>query len=144
MQIFVLTIGSTIYKSNIIFSKRHWRTVSSSCLTFLTTKSTLTKAAKLLKLYPKLGDFGMWLTVTRMLTINQVNVMQKTYGRLTTIRMLFYSLRGLFSTKSFSLWSPIPSIATHMAEFCLAPGINWQEIIKQYSQDKISLSDHKI
>ena len=115
------------YKSEIIFEKRHWRTVSSACCTFLTTKSTLLKTSQYFNLYSKLSDYGMWLTLTRLRRTH--------YNKLMTFKMYTFALRQLFVGKSFKLWSPIPSIATHMAKLYLAPGIDWQAIIDQYRQN---------
>jgi hypothetical protein len=116
------------YKSKLIFEKRHWRTVSSTCCTFLTTKSTLVKTSKYLNLYPELTDYGMWLTLTKMKMMH--------YNKLMNLKMYTFGLGYLFSGKSFKLWSPIPSIANHMANLYFAPGIDWQALLTHYSQDK--------
>ena len=117
------------YNSKLIFEKRHWRTVSSTCCTFLTTRSTLAKTSQYLNLYPMLlSDYGMWLALTKMRRMH--------YNKLGTLKMYTFGLRYLLSGKSFNLWSPIPGIATHMANLNFAPGIDWQAIITQYSQNK--------
>lgn len=116
------------YKSEIIFEKRHWRTVSSTCCTFLTSKSILRKASQYFKLYSKLGDYGMWLSLTKLRRTH--------YNKLMTLKMYTFALRQLLVGKSYKLWSPIPSIATHMAESYFAPGIDWQTLIDQYSQNE--------
>lgn len=113
------------YNSKLIFEKRHWRTVSSTCCTFLTTKSTLTKTSQYFKLYPKLGDYGMWLTLTKPRRMH--------YDKLMTLKMYTFALRYLFASNSFKLWSPIPSIANHMANSYFAPGIDWQTLLNQFS-----------
>lgn len=112
------------YKCEAIFEKRHWRTVSSTCCTFLTTKSTLGKTSQHFKLYSKLSDYGMWLTLTKL--------RRPHYSKLWTIMMYTFASRYLFGRQSFKLWSPIPSIATHMAHQYLAPGIDWQALLEQY------------
>lgn len=112
------------YKCEAIFEKRHWRTVSSTCCTFLTTKSTLGKTSQHFKLYSKLSDYGMWLTLTKL--------RRPHYSKLWTIMMYTFASRYLFACQSFKLWSPIPSIATHMAHQYLAPGIDWQALLEQY------------
>ena len=122
------------YKSEIIFEKRHWRTVSSTSCIFLTTKLTLIKTAQYLKLYPKLGDYGMWLLITK-LRIHQFVywlTISGDYGML--LKMNIFTLRRLFMKKSFKLWSPIPSIATHMVEQYFAPRIDWPALIEQYNK----------
>jgi len=122
------------YKSEIIFEKRHWRTVSSTCCTFLTTKSILKKTSQYFELYPKLGDYGMWLLLTK---IRRKHIPTKfaTFKMIfkTTFKMYAFSSRQLLVGKSYKCWAPIPSVATHMVELYFAPGINWQTIIDYYT-----------
>jgi hypothetical protein len=113
------------YKSAIRFEDRHWRTVSSTCCTFLTAKSTLMEACGYFKLYPKVGDHVMWLTITKLRRPCYNRSMTPTAYSLALIR----SLVG----RSFRLWSPMPSIATHMAKQHFAPGIDWEALIKRYA-----------
>jgi hypothetical protein len=117
------------YKSKIIFEKRHWRTVSSTCCTFLTTKTTLKKTAQYFRLYPKLGDYGMWLTLTKMGL--RATLVRKP---LLTAKIYAYALKRMLIGRPYKLWAPIPSIATHMVELYLAPGIDWASLIKQYDR----------
>jgi hypothetical protein len=116
------------YSSKIIFfGKRHWRTVSSTCCTFLTTKATLEKTAKIFKLYPKLGDFGMWLVLTKL-------GLKSALVNLPTVlaRIGLYAPIRLLLGKTYKLWAPMPSIATHMHELYLAPGVDWVSLFREY------------
>jgi hypothetical protein len=88
------------------------------------------KTAQYFKLYPALGDYGVWLTLTKFRSLRM------TSGRLLTFKMYIFALKQLVIGKSFKLWVPIPTIATHMAESYLSPGIDWQTEINQYSQNK--------
>jgi hypothetical protein len=117
------------YKSKIIFEKRHWRTVSSTCCTFLTTKATLKKTAKYFRLYPKLGDYDMWLTLTKMSL--KATLIRKP---LLTAKVYAYALKRMLIGRPYKLWAPIPSIATHMVELYLAPGVDWASLIKRYDR----------
>ncbi|MCE8424422.1 MAG: hypothetical protein J5U17_01415 [Candidatus Methanoperedens sp.] len=116
------------YKSKLIFEKRHWRNVSSTCCTFLTTKSLLNKTSQYFKLYPKLSDYGMWLTLTRLRMMH--------FDRLMTLKMYTFSSKYLLFGKSFKLWSPIPSIATHMANSYFSPGVDWLTLLDQFSANE--------
>lgn len=112
------------YRSEVMFEKRHWRTVSSTTCTFLTTKSKLEEAKECLELYPKLGDYGMWLTLTK--------IKRSSYSLPKTLEMYFWARWKLISGNRYNLVTPIPSIATHMDELYLAKGINWTNIIERY------------
>lgn len=115
------------YKSEIIFEKRHWRTVTSTCCTFLTTKSTLKETLEYFKLYPTLYDHGMWVCLTKL--------RRRHWNKLMTLKMYTFGLTHLLLGKSYKLWSPIPSIATHMSKLHIAPGIDWQILIERYSRN---------
>jgi hypothetical protein len=122
-------VGLHNYKSRIIFEKRHWRTVASTCCTFLTTKTVLKETAKYLKLYPKLGDYGMWLALTktglRAALVRRPRLVAKIYAS---------ALKQMLVGRAYNLWAPIPSIATHMVELYLAPGVDWTSLIKRYDR----------
>ncbi|MDQ1279839.1 MAG: hypothetical protein QG670_1101 [Thermoproteota archaeon] len=113
------------YRSKIVFKSRHWRTVSSTTMTFLTKKPILEKVVKYLSLYPRAGDYGMWLMMTKM---------RKTHFSFRRTAYL-YKLAGmrLVVGKPFKLWSPMPSLATHMVESMMSLGVDWNEIIGRYS-----------
>jgi hypothetical protein len=113
------------YRSKIRFKSRHWRTVSSTTMTFLTKKTVLRKAVKYLRLYPKLSDYGMWLALTKM---------RRTYFSLRgTVYLYEFAGRRLLIGKPFTLWSPMPSLATHMVEPFMAPGVDWNKLIRKYA-----------
>ena len=49
-----------------VFEGHHWRTAASTCLTFLTRKSTLAKYEKVLRTYARRNDdCPMWLSLTK-------------------------------------------------------------------------------
>lgn len=116
------------YNSKLIFNKRHWRTVSSTCCTFLTTESTLEKTSQYFNLYPKLSDYGMWLTLTKLRRMH--------FDKLMILKMYTFASNYLLAGRSFKLWSPIPSIATHMANSYFAPGVDWLTLLNQFSSSK--------
>ncbi len=37
-----------------------------------------------------------------------------------------------FGTKGYTLWTPLPSISTHMVEEFMAPGIDWKSVWEKY------------
>ena len=112
------------YRSNIVLKSRHWRTVSSTTMTFLTKKSVLRKAVNYLRLYSSIGDYRMWLVLTKIRRTN-LNLRQTLH---------LYALAGgrLLIGKPFKLWSPMPSLATHMVELYTAPCVDWNELIRKY------------
>jgi len=125
------------YKSHIkFFSNRHWRTVAGTCLTFLTTKSTLNATRKVFETYARRNtDGGIWLSLTKYQVFNPFTIVKqlqhfsdkKVRGKL--IQMIVYAWRFCWRQivfgKRWNLWVPIPSIATHMERSNLAPTFSW-------------------
>lgn len=108
---------------------RKWRTANSTCLTFLTTKKTLTESQEVLKTYVNGNyDSSMWLALTKY-QINPLKMFKSTEMRKIIFRVWSDSWRQVISGKKFKLWTPLPSIATHMENNCIAPGINWKKFM---------------
>ncbi|KKL91283.1 hypothetical protein LCGC14_1896270 [marine sediment metagenome] len=42
-----------------------------------------------------------------------------------------YNWKQVLFVKKWNLWCPIPSIATHMQETCLAPAIDWEKFFEE-------------
>ncbi|MDG6923909.1 MAG: glycosyltransferase [Nitrososphaerota archaeon] len=115
------------YRSEIIFKRRHWRTVSSTTMTFLTKKVVLKKAAKYIKLTSttRLVDYPMWLTLTKM--------RKRTVRIRGTLYLYALAWPRMIVGRSFKLWSPMPSLATHMVGPYMAPGFEWEDLIRKYA-----------
>lgn len=108
---------------------RKWRTANSTCLTFLTTKKTLNDVQEVLKTYVNGNyDSSMWLALTKY-QLNPFNMLKSTEMRKIVFRAWLDSGRQVISGKRFKLWTPLPSIATHMENSCIAPGIDWKNIM---------------
>lgn len=108
---------------------RKWRTANSTCLTFLTTKKTLRESKKVLKTYVYGNyDSSMWLALTKF-QLNPLNMRKSTEMRKIIFRAWRDSWRQIIRGKRFKLWTPLPSIATHMENNCIAPGVDWKDIM---------------
>ena len=149
------------YSSKIkIFAGKHWRTVSTTCSTFLTTRNTLncTKHIFLKKISSQnmfskynimnnkilnrlLGDFSSnpvdnnkWLSLTKINIFKLFKILRYRVQDRGIYEIFFrawrFHWRQILFGKKWSLWSPIPSIATHMEEKFFAPNINWNDAFK--------------
>lgn len=129
-----------------ISNNKHWRTVGSTCLTFLTTKETLKKTKNVFLTFTEGNeDSSLWFNLTKynmgkwdMLKISLKNpfLLQVLYKTVTRDKT------QTTSNKQWKLWVPIPTIATHMENDYLSPTIDWDEFIKmridENSKDKIT------
>lgn len=126
------------YKSKIrLFGNRHWRTSGSTCMTFLTTKSTLLKTHKVLKSYTrKNDDASLWFTLTKYNIFNPALFIKQLeakngYFKFFLKAWLHTPIYNLFGEK-MELYSPMPALATHLDLPHLAPGIDWQHEFQKF------------
>lgn len=141
------------YKSEIrIASDKHWQNISTTCLTFLAKKESLVKAKGIFKTYAKRNyDASIWLSITKINAFNlkilfkhlTKAIFQKSkydfiFG-LIYFKTYRFGLLNLLFSKKVKLWSPMPSIATHMEDNFLAPNIDWET----YFHAQIKNNSHK-
>ena len=101
------------YRSEIEFYKgMHYRTVSSTTLTFLTTVKVLKETKKHFLRYmtKRLGDYQMWLMLT--------HVKRRTGWARGTINMYLVDPIKVLFGKKYRLYSSLPGLAIHLAEPC--------------------------
>lgn len=125
------------YKSDIkIFMCKHWRTIHSTCCTFLTSKSALKKTKNTFNIYSK-GTIllSAWVCLTKYDTFNFLELAKLWFNH--RIFFIFYykawryGWKQIIFGKRWKLWCPIPTIATHMETRYLAPIIDWEIIFKE-------------
>src|SRR6266446_5978326 len=114
----------------VAFGGRHWRTIVSSCLTFLTSRSTLRRSRVVFESFVAgNSDYALWMSLTKY----PRHVFDPRRYRLPgskeyVFRMWEHSWRQMLFGKRYRLWSPMPSIATHMESAHLAPVVEWQRL----------------
>lgn len=108
--------------------KRHWRTASTTCMTFLTTKRTLLHTKKQFLTYRKKNnDASIWMSLTKGGTgiLSPLrNASNRPLLKLWT-KAWFFGWHRILLGKQWRLWAPIPSLGTHMERSCLAPSVEW-------------------
>ena len=111
-----------------------WKTIVSTCLTFLTTKRVLKETRGVFDTYCRGNtDVALWVALTR------------SYGIASLIRFGFtnkecffivkksmkYSPGQFLTGKKYFIWCPVPSFATHLEKRHLAPGVDWTAVKDQ-------------
>jgi hypothetical protein len=115
---------------------QRWRTAASTCLTFLTTKHMLARTRRVFRTYKyRNPDVCLWLSLTKQAVFDP-GIIQKCFqqriamGGFVAISWL-YGWPQILGGRRHSLWIPNPSMATHMEQKYLAPGIDWQELFER-------------
>lgn len=118
----------------------HWRTGASTCLTFLTRRSTLKRCQQVLRSYVRGNyDCSIWLALTKrrifdpLLLLRLLRGGEPHWGMLLKA-WLFCWKQVLFGRK-FALWSPIPGMATHYCGGLLSPGVHWFRLTESQPAD---------
>lgn len=127
---------------------KHWVTVSSTCLTFLTKKSVLNETKEVFNTYSLGGtsEGHCWLSLTKeklgdfaardngSLASTLINTtMPDSYSdtALMVANAWRFCAKQILFGRKYKLWSPLPTIATHMEKRFLSPVIDWQNVFKE-------------
>jgi len=117
---------------------RYWRTASSTCLTFLTSRTIVQRTERMLRTYSRGSmDHPMWLALTQKLSLLNAQVHCSDLSRTKLwVRMWQYGLRQVLFGRRYRLWAPMPALSTHMESTCLSPLIDWPQEFEHF--DRIS------
>jgi hypothetical protein len=112
------------------YEGRKWHTAASTCLTFLTTKTTLAKTRRILRTYTyRNPDVCLWLSLTKQVVFSPRMIWKcfrkgMALGGFVVVSWL-YGWPQILAGRRRKLWIPTPSIATHTEKQFLAPGVDW-------------------
>ena len=110
-----------------------WRTTLSTCLTFMTTRRTLRETRAVFESYARgNSDLGLWMSLTKFHAFNPFTAARcLPDGGFVPASIALawrHAWRQLLRGRRYHLWTPAPSLATHMEATGLAPGIPWAEL----------------
>jgi hypothetical protein len=120
-----------------MFSGKSWSPCVSTTHTFLAKRAALIETQRLFEGFFKgfkdkvSPDLAMWMALTKKRVFNPVKLVRwlathRWYWAFSIFLAWFYCWRQILFGRRYSLWTPTPSIATHMAAGHEAPGIDWQ------------------
>jgi hypothetical protein len=109
-----------------------WRTVASTCLTFMARREAVAESAATLKTYNKNPDLAIWMALTKKRVCNPWSWVRSLgdglYFPASHALAWRYAWRQIFFGKRRTLWAPEPALITHMESSGLAPGVDWENI----------------
>lgn len=117
-----------------LFESHHWRTAASTCLTFLTRRTTLAEYSRVFRTYGRRNnDCGLWLSMTKRRATNPLLPLRCLFRGDPHLKILakawVYCWRQIVFGRRATLWTPVPGIATHLCNGLLSPGVDWVGII---------------
>ena len=119
-----------------VFEGHHWRTAASTCLTFLTRKSTLARYERTLRTYSRGNDdCAMWLSLTKRRVFNPLAPVRffargEFYWKIFVQAWLFCWRQVVFG-KTAKLWVPLPGLATHLCAGLFSPSVDWLALMRE-------------
>jgi hypothetical protein len=121
------------------FGDRYWRTASSTCLTFLSSRRNLVRTQALFRTYCRGNmDYPIWLALTQKHELLNARVHWPNWFRMKTwLATLRWGYRELLIGKKYRLWVPIPTLATHMESSCLSPLIEWGKVFDKFENEVV-------
>lgn len=122
------------YSSKItVAGNIHWRIVATTCMTFMTSKKYLAEVSKIFYTYTRKNyDSSLWAALTKKIILNPRHIFSDSdIGEAVRIytKAWLYCWRQILFGRKYILWSPMPTLATHLEVTGLAPGIDWKQIL---------------
>jgi len=116
------------------FEGHQWRLAVSTCLTFLTRKSTLAKTWPVLRAYAEgASDAATWLRLTKMGLFSPKRLLgSMSSWDVFRIYARAWKHGGLGNCVSprYKLWTPVPGFATHLESTAIAAGHDWKRYLE--------------
>jgi hypothetical protein len=120
----------------LFFEGRHWRTAACTTLTFLTRRALLRQTRRTMKSFAcGCHDMSLWISLTKHCVFSPAfmlrGIKDPKMGHIfrQAWRMNFHqTLLG----QRYSLWAPLPGLATHLEGKLLAPGVDWILQMQRY------------
>jgi len=117
------------HPSIALYDNMHRRTNVSTCLTFMCSKATLKRYKETFLTYCKNNyDYGIRLSITKQNIIPH----SKDHFFMNLRALRYNPYRFIFQNKSH-VFSPIPSLATHLESTWVAPGVDRNKIKDLYN-----------
>jgi hypothetical protein len=128
------------------FGDRYWRTASSTCLTFMTSRETLLRTKSTFRTYSRGNwDCPVWLSLTQKYELANPRVHWSNFFRFAIWgQTLRWGLGSLLFRRRDRLWVPLPPVATHMESPCLSPLVDWHTAFVNFERSRKSAEDARL
>jgi hypothetical protein len=119
-----------------VHADHHWRTASSTCLTFLTSREVLRQTQYVFRSYAANNlDASLWLSLTKEGIWNPLTLCRYAFTNrwLATIflKTWLHGWRRILFQRRRQLWAPVPGIATHLDAMRLSPAVDWTALMQE-------------
>jgi len=110
-----------------------WRMVGSTACTFMIRRQALADTAHVFKTYSRNNsDLGLWMALTKFRVLNPWSFVRGFGDGIfipgSQLLAWRHAWRQIIFGKRLTLWSPTPSLATHMQSSDVAPNVDWEQV----------------
>lgn len=109
-----------------------WRTVLSTCLTFMARRDAVAESAPVFKTYNRNSDLAIWMALTKRRVANPWSWLRSfgdgLYFPASHALAWRFAWRQILLGRRQTLWAPTPGLITHMERSGLTPGVDWEKI----------------
>ncbi len=122
-----------------VYHGLHWRNAASTCLTFLTTKGSLSRYKSIFRSYERRNyDTSLWISLTKYRVFNLYSMLKYAskddlFGRILVKAWLYSAWQNVFGLRA-KLWVPMPSFALHLDYHHIAPGFDLVQLMLQENE----------
>lgn len=114
--------------------EHRWRTVTSTCLTFMARQTALKQTLRVFSTYArKNSDLGLWMALTKSRVTNPWSFIRSiedgVFFAASYALAWRHAWRNILFGKQRTLWGPVPSLATHLDKNGIAPGVDWERFL---------------
>jgi hypothetical protein len=124
----------------------HWQKRNSTCLTFLARASSLQESVDVFESFAQRNfDASLWLSLTKYRVWNPFAIIKYLREDRFLLKVLakawYFNAVQIVFGRRYELWSPVPSIGTHLQYDGIAPGVDWkgeiEAIVQLMDEDEI-------
>jgi hypothetical protein len=113
-----------------------WRTQNGTTCTLLTRREILKETTAVLGSFArKNSDAGIWLSLTKAHLTNPYDLLTQPFispfRGWSMVCAWYFNWRQILFGRRYTLWVPVPSLATHMVAGLLAMHVDWTPHFKQ-------------
>jgi hypothetical protein len=112
---------------------RRWRETVATTLTFMIRREVLVSVSPVLKTFCSgNSDLGIWMALTKLRVFNPWCCIRGFGDGMfipgSQALAWWHAWRHILFGRQLTLWSPMPTLATHMEKNTLSPGADWEQL----------------
>ena len=124
-----------------------WKTQNGTTLTLLTRKNILRETGGVFRSFAKKNsDAGVWLSLTKEHVRNPYDLLTQPFifpfRGYSLAAAWYYNWRQILFGRRYSLWVPVPSLATHMVAGLEASNVDWRQEFERTEAPPRTLATH--